>query len=547
MGKKKSSPKIDPAYYAIGAIVLGIVGYYYYIKFYVNGIDLSIYGYTLVNASSNVAPPLFIEPKPSPGSSPGAIKPKPYPNPPKPFPNPPKPSPPKPDPAPPASVPGPSPATITPPEEAHPTMPLIPPFGIPSTVTSGSAPAPGGGDPPHPPPPPPQAVPQLKQCTDIKCDSNQKHVPDAGNKNGRSKEDCCVRKVCSDINCDNEYLRIRDATKKFYVPGRCCIKMNVSHGWHRIPHVYYDDHTTNLFQSVPTSEECSRKCHSKGNYVFTWNINNNTCYCKSEMKHAKNSGGQDGKYVSGRFGTGGKMCEHRDLGGKCQTFPVGQYTMHHEKMKGVAGECETKPVAGRTVALYSDHWKRFVNVTGRRVTMSPTVQSVSLPSSWDSERFELVPAQDGQFAFYNHKHRNYLRMPGRDKDMDGSDRINKHSSIPHNQMGWERFYIEDRGGGNYTIRCPYSVGGSSYMRAGGHHVNGVAHRGPWETFRIVDVNCRPGFNDTFSSAMTYPGYVLEMYADDNFSGKHWAIAGTANELGDHADRTSSVKVRWRGH
>ena len=47
MGKKKSSNKIDPAYYAIGAIVLGIAGYYYYINYYLNGIDLSIGGYIL--------------------------------------------------------------------------------------------------------------------------------------------------------------------------------------------------------------------------------------------------------------------------------------------------------------------------------------------------------------------------------------------------------------------------------------------------------------------------------------------------------------------
>ncbi len=397
MGKKKSSPKIDPTYYAIGAIVLGIAGYYYYIKFYVNGIDLSIYGYTLVNASSNVAPPLFIEPKPSPGPSPGAIKPKPYPNPPKPSPpKPPKPdpAPPKPDPAPPTPLPGPSPTPLTPPEEAHPTMPTIPPFGIPSTVTPGSAPSTGGGDPspPPPPPPPPQAVPQLKKCTDIKCDSNQKHVTDAGNKNGRTQADCCVTKMCSDVNCGLEYLRIRDANKKSYVPGRCCIKMDVSNGWHRIPHRYYDDHTMNLFHNVPTSEECSRKCHSKGNYVFTWSIKHNTCYCKNTMRNQKNSGGQDGEYVSGRFGTGAKMCEHRNMGGRCQTFPVGEFNMHHEKIKGA------------------------------------------------------------------------------------------------------------------------------------------------------------GFNDTFSSAMVYPGYVLEIYADENFSGRHWAIASrTANELGRHNDRTSSIKVRWQGH
>ena len=482
-----------------------------------------------MKSSSNVAPSPSIKPTPTP------VEVEPIP------------SAPTPDPAPPAPIPGPSPAPITPPEEAHPTIPTIPPFGIPSTVTPGSAPAPGGGDPSPPPPPPPQAVPQLKKCTDIKCDSNQKYVPDASNKNGRSKADCCVQKMCSDVNCDKEYLRIRNANKRQFVPGRCCIKMNVSHGWHRIPHVYYDDHTKNLFQNVPSSEECSRKCHSKGNYVFSWNVNNNTCYCKNEMRHPKNSGGQDGAYVSGRFGTGGKMCEHRNMGGRCQTFPVGEYNMHHEKIKGGLGDCATTPVAGRIVALYNDHWRRFVKVDGRRVKMSPVVHSVSIPGSWHSERFELVPARNGGFGLYNHRSRNYLRMPGRNKDMDGSNGTHKHARVPDG-WGWEQFIFENRGNGQYAIKCPYSIGGPSYMRAGGHHVNGVVHLGPWEQFRIIDVNCRTGFNDTFSSAMAYPGYVLEMYADENFRGKRWAIASrTANELGDHGDRTSSVKVRWQGH
>ncbi|AHA54712.1 putative membrane protein [Emiliania huxleyi virus 145] len=34
MGKKTSKPKIDSAYYFIGAIVVAILGYYYYINYY---------------------------------------------------------------------------------------------------------------------------------------------------------------------------------------------------------------------------------------------------------------------------------------------------------------------------------------------------------------------------------------------------------------------------------------------------------------------------------------------------------------------------------
>ncbi|AHA55737.1 putative membrane protein [Emiliania huxleyi virus 164] len=231
--------------------------------------------------------------------------------------------------------------------------------------------------------------------------------------------------------------------------------------------------------------------------------------------------------------------------GKCQTFTApGKYNVHHPKIAGNPRECETTPLAGRTVALYSDHWKRFVKIDGRRVIMSPTINVPSVPAWWHSEKFELVSAQDGQFALYNHKYKNYLRMPGRNKDMDGSDRQNKHSSIPHNQMGWERFQFIHKGDGQYAIKCPYSVGGPSYMRAGGHHVNGVPHSGPWEQFRLIDVHCRVGFNDSFSSALVYPGYAVGLYEHNKFDGKKlWIDPGQHNELGDHGDRASSIIVR----
>ena len=56
MGKKKSKAKIDSAYYFIGAIVIAIAGYYYYIHHYKNGINLEIYGYVIIDASKNIQP-----------------------------------------------------------------------------------------------------------------------------------------------------------------------------------------------------------------------------------------------------------------------------------------------------------------------------------------------------------------------------------------------------------------------------------------------------------------------------------------------------------
>lgn len=524
MDKKTSNPKIDSAYYFIGAFVVAILGYYYYVNYYQNGINLKIYGYVLINASENITSPTMpsLPNPPSPTTQP--IDPLPTPEPA-----------PMPDPPTPAPTPGPGPPPSVPHVEVFPTMPVIPPFTPPSEVTQANAPL----------PPAPKVLP--KPCSQHKCASHRKLHPQASSKNGTNDADCCVDRMCNEYtNCPSDHLRKLNPERiAGTTTAQCCVKMNVSSGWHRIHHKYYDGRTVNLFQNTISSDECSKKCHAKGNYVFSWNMKNNTCYCKNDLKQPKNSSGQGDGWVSGRFGDGAKLCEHNSMKGKCQTFTTpGKYNMNHAKMAGNPRECETTPAARRFVALYNDHWKRFVKIEERRVIMSPTTEVPSLPGSWHSERFELVPAQDGQFALYNHKYKNYLRMPGRDKDMDGSDRQNKHSRIPDNQMGWERFQFIPRGGGQYAIKCPYSTGGPSYMRAGGHHVNGAPHIGAWEQFRIIDANCRVGFNDSFSSALVYPGYTVGLYENDNFEGKNWWIGpGQRNELGDHADRASSIIVR----
>jgi hypothetical protein len=128
--------------------------------------------------------------------------------------------------------------------------------------------------------------------------------------------------------------------------------------------------------------------------------------------------------------------------------------------------------AGNVIALHSPTHNRFIRMMGDHVdAWGGTMDLDDLPEEWDSERFTLVDAGNGEFALHSATHKRFVRMVDATVDSKGGEKA--ADELPR---GWvcERFTIVDAGGGLIAL---HSKNNNRFIKMDGWDVNGKGWSG----------------------------------------------------------------------
>ena len=129
-------------------------------------------------------------------------------------------------------------------------------------------------------------------------------------------------------------------------------------------------------------------------------------------------------------------------------------------------------VPGTVVALHNGEHNRFIRMMGKNVdARGGTMNLEDLPAQWHSERFTVVDAGSGQFAFHSAPHGRFMRMVGSTVDSKGGEKAS--GELP-DDWDAERFIIVDAGNGLVAL---HSKRNNRFVKMDGSNVNGNGWNG----------------------------------------------------------------------
>jgi hypothetical protein len=166
---------------------------------------------------------------------------------------------------------------------------------------------------------------------------------------------------------------------------------------------------------------------------------------------------------------------------------------------GLPKQDSLRALRGHWIALHCEKHNRYVRMNNKgRMDVSPYYKYGSIPSDWEWERFMVVYAGHGQYAFHNRKHNRFIRLNNQKDQHKAMDASGKR---PANRLPggwtWERFKIVDAGDGQVAF---YNKKNNRFMRMDGKHkhMDGSGKKNSpklpngwtWEKFRILDLGLR---------------------------------------------------------
>lgn len=212
------------------------------------------------------------------------------------------------------------------------------------------------------------------------------------------------------------------------------------------------------------------------------------------------------------------MYRDADFKGDQVTLSAGYHPMSHFGAVGNDAVTSIRIPSGYQVTLYSDD-----NFQGERVTYT---SDINLPTNWNDKVSSVLVSRN-----YNNERSNNSYNNNRYNNNNGYNNNNSYN----NNNGYNNNRYNNKGYGKSNgvrlFEDDNFQGRSSTLREGNYNIDqlGIA-------------------NDALSSISVPAGYIVTLYANDNFEGERSVVTGDRASLGTRwNDKVSSIRVSRNGY
>jgi len=153
-----------------------------------------------------------------------------------------------------------------------------------------------------------------------------------------------------------------------------------------------------------------------------------------------------------------------------RTMPTIRAHYRHSPHNSKVGFAPAWLTDGCVIVLHSPAHNRFIRMDGEQVNaQGGQMDFEDIPNDWRAERFTVVAAGNGEFAFHSTHENRFLRLMG---DEDGGGGIQDADALPED-WGSERFVVVDAGDGLIAL---HSSSHNRFVRLCGQDVNAKGSR-----------------------------------------------------------------------